>query len=78
MHHFARAQSYDGYAARTVAVRSDYSYVGMLQFAALGVGAVLGPALLALVMHAMCRWVAWYTYKGCERAAPAAVKRWGV
>ncbi|KAG2427422.1 hypothetical protein HXX76_012358 [Chlamydomonas incerta] len=48
------SQAYDGYISRTVAVRSDFSYVGMLQFAALGVGAALGPALLALVMHAVC------------------------
>ncbi|KAG2452202.1 hypothetical protein HYH02_003233 [Chlamydomonas schloesseri] len=63
------AQSYDGYISRTVAVRYDFSYVGMLQFAALGVGAVLGPALLALVMHGVCRLL---SLKRSSAASPAA------
>ncbi len=45
------AQAYDAHMSRTVARRRDFSYVGMLQFAALGLGATLPPAVLFLALH---------------------------
>ena len=51
------AQAYDAHKSRTVIIRDDFSFVGMLQFAALGLGAVLPPALLMLVAH-IHRWAA--------------------
>ncbi|GFR41832.1 hypothetical protein Agub_g2609 [Astrephomene gubernaculifera] len=51
------ADAYDARIIRTVAARSDYSYVGMLQFAALGAGAFLPPALLMLAAHLYWRFV---------------------
>ncbi|KXZ46615.1 hypothetical protein GPECTOR_42g826 [Gonium pectorale] len=44
-------QVYDSHKARTVRYREDFSYVGLLQFAALGVGCTVGPAVLFLVAH---------------------------
>ncbi len=49
------SQIYDAYAARTVLLRTDYPYVGMLQFAALGVLIALPVMALALGLHA---WIA--------------------
>ncbi len=48
---FICAQAYDAHISRTNAVRNDYIYVGMLQFAALGLGSALPPALLMLAVH---------------------------
>ncbi|GLI70994.1 hypothetical protein VaNZ11_016103 [Volvox africanus] len=45
------AQAYDAHKSRTVALRQDFSYMGMLQFSALGLGATLPPAVLMLGLH---------------------------
>ncbi|GLC43534.1 hypothetical protein PLESTM_001483800 [Pleodorina starrii] len=52
---FICAQAYEAHISRIVAVRKDYTHVGMLQFAALGLGASLPPALLMLAAHLFIR-----------------------
>ncbi|KAG2497451.1 hypothetical protein HYH03_004606 [Edaphochlamys debaryana] len=49
------AQGYDAAMARTVKTRDDFSYVGMLLFVCLGLGAVLPPAALMLAWHTSIR-----------------------
>ncbi|KAG2497450.1 hypothetical protein HYH03_004605 [Edaphochlamys debaryana] len=49
------AQGYDASMARTTKTRNDYSYIGMLQFVFLGLGAVLPPAALMLAWHTSIR-----------------------
>ncbi|PNH07852.1 Ferric reduction oxidase 7, chloroplastic [Tetrabaena socialis] len=45
------SQAYDAHKARTVKIRRDFAYVGLLQFAGLAVGALLPPAVLMLAAH---------------------------
>ncbi|GLI65959.1 hypothetical protein VaNZ11_009641 [Volvox africanus] len=66
---FICSQAYDAHISRTVAVRNDYAHVGMLQFAALGLGATLPPALLMLAAHMLLRIKSW---RRCTADAEAA------
>ncbi|GFR50054.1 hypothetical protein Agub_g12082, partial [Astrephomene gubernaculifera] len=69
------AQSYEAHMARTVKTRSDFVYVGMLQFSALGIGAALPPAILMLVAHMYRRFNAMFSHKRStaqNKAAAAA------
>ncbi|GLC40211.1 hypothetical protein PLESTM_001015500 [Pleodorina starrii] len=66
------AQSYDAHISRTVAVRRDFSYVGMLQFAALGLGAVLPPSVLMLAVHLYRRFSRLSTFSSPFASATAA------
>ncbi|GIL63792.1 hypothetical protein Vafri_17790 [Volvox africanus] len=66
---FICSQAYDAHISRTVAVRNDYTHVGMLQFAALGLGATLPPALLMLAAHLFLQIKSW---RRCTADADAA------
>ncbi|KXZ56058.1 hypothetical protein GPECTOR_2g940 [Gonium pectorale] len=45
-------KAYDAHQDRTVLVREDLAYLGCLQFAALGFGAMFPPAVLMMCVHA--------------------------
>ncbi|GLC60051.1 hypothetical protein PLESTB_001568000 [Pleodorina starrii] len=66
---FICAQAYEAHISRTVAVRKDYTHVGMLQFAALGLGASLPPALLMLAAHLLIR--SWKSRRSAAAESPS-------
>ncbi|EFJ47088.1 ferric-chelate reductase [Volvox carteri f. nagariensis] len=60
------SQAYDAHLSRTVTVRNDFSFVGMMQFAALGLGSTLPPAVLMLGAHLwrrLARPITWASFR---------------
>ncbi|KXZ46614.1 hypothetical protein GPECTOR_42g825 [Gonium pectorale] len=64
-------QEYDARKARTVLYRTDFSYVGLLQWATLGFGCTVGPAVLFLTAHTW-RYLSLRRWRGTVSESTAA------